>query len=120
MAKAAAQHAPIGARICTVSAIRTTGRNFAKRRRICEATRPILLIIFGGQRVEPDRALELGGRSKTAQLFWRRPEIICRFGGFYVMKNSRLRHSSRHRAGACMQMQIKRAVSQSFRKLLEF
>src|SRR5712671_7358763 len=30
----AAQHAPIGARICTARAIRTTGRKFRNRRRI--------------------------------------------------------------------------------------
>jgi len=35
---AAAQHAPIGARICTINAIRTIGRNFFKRRRIRKPT----------------------------------------------------------------------------------
>ncbi len=30
----AAQHAPIGAKICTVRAIKTIGKNFRSRRRI--------------------------------------------------------------------------------------
>jgi hypothetical protein len=34
----AAQHAPIGAKICTARAIRTIGRNFRNRRRISEPT----------------------------------------------------------------------------------
>jgi hypothetical protein len=34
----AAQHAPIGAKICTVRAIRTIGKNFRNRRRIREST----------------------------------------------------------------------------------
>jgi hypothetical protein len=35
---AAAQHAAIGARICTARAIRTIGRNFRNRRRMNEST----------------------------------------------------------------------------------
>jgi hypothetical protein len=34
----AAQQAAIGARICTITAIRTIGRNFRNRRRINEPT----------------------------------------------------------------------------------
>jgi hypothetical protein len=34
----AAQHAPIGAKICTVRAIRTIGKKFRSRRRINEPT----------------------------------------------------------------------------------
>ncbi len=34
----AAQHAPIGAKICTAMAIRTIGKNFRSRRRISEST----------------------------------------------------------------------------------
>src|SRR5471030_1204407 len=36
----AAQHAPIGAKICTARAIRTIGRNFLSRRRIANPTFP--------------------------------------------------------------------------------
>jgi hypothetical protein len=36
----AAQHAPIGAKICTARATRTIGRNFLSRRRIANPTFP--------------------------------------------------------------------------------
>jgi hypothetical protein len=39
----AAQQAPIGAKICTIRAIKTIGRNFRNRRRINQPTFPMAL-----------------------------------------------------------------------------
>jgi hypothetical protein len=62
----AAQHAAIGAKICTVRAIRTIGRNFRSRRRIDEPTSSKLLINHAGSPESRQGCLRYDARQNSS------------------------------------------------------
>src|SRR5581483_2036898 len=115
-AMATAQVAPIGARICTISAIRTIGRNLCRRRRIASHPSDILVIA------------ELPRRDGKPATFGGMPRASDDSGSVLLKRRNDPRTRSPpsldllyylHHPGACTPRSQLQAKFQSFRQMLE-